>query len=361
MAISRITDKNFSIFSIICSSTTYCVVLDCYNKNQQMGGQINMSTDKINRVLLLFHKLIKGEHIHKADFAETHNVSERSVERDIEDIRIFLSEIHASSKLVFDKPENVYYLSSQNGSKLNSIENVVLLKIILGTRALIKEEIEMVVKSLRLNLSPQDRKEILRSIQNEIDNYISPLHGKPLLATLNKLNKVIINRQAIKITYAKDNGEEYERVLLPLAFVFSDFYFYLVAFIDGKDYKYLAFFRVDRIKDIVVLHKKVTDEVIQKYDTGKMRNYLRLMYGGKLSTIKIKCRNSAVTTFQNIVPDHWLIKNDDDYKIFGAKIFDRGFVRWVLSQGAAIEILEPENLRQIVVDEIQKMSELYNV
>ena len=58
-------------------------------------------------------------------------------------------------------------------------------------------------------------------------------------------------------------------------------------------------------------------------------------------------------------PDHWLIKDYGDFKIFGAKIFDKGFVHWALSQGAAIEILEPENLRQMMKDEIQKMSEIY--
>ena len=97
-----------------------------------------MSTNKINRMLLLFHKLIKGEHIHKADFARTHDVSERSVERDIEDIRIFLSEIHSNDKLIFDKLENVYYLlTTGNNDKLNNIESIVLLKIILGTRVLL--------------------------------------------------------------------------------------------------------------------------------------------------------------------------------------------------------------------------------
>lgn len=320
-----------------------------------------MSTDKINRVLLLFHKLIKGEHIHKVDFAETHNVSERSVERDIEDIRIFLSEIHATSKLVFDKPENVYYLSSYNNDKFNTIESIVLLKIILGTRALIKEEVEDVVKSLRLNLNPQDRKETLRSIQNEIDNYISPVHNKPLLVILNSLNKAIMDKMIIKIDYVKDNGTVFARTLLPVAFIFSDAYFYLIAFIDGKDYRYPAFFRVDRIKNFSVMNKKITDNLIKKYDTGKMRNYLKLMYAGELLTIKIKCHNSAVTTFQNTVPNHWLIQNEDNFKIFGATIFDKGFIRWALSQGTAIEILEPLQLRQTLINEIKKLNELYNI
>lgn len=320
-----------------------------------------MSTDKINRILLLFNKLIKGEQIHKADFAKTHSVSERSVERDIEDIRLFLSEIHANSKLVFDKLENVYYLSSHNSSNFNSIESIVLLKIILGTRALIKNEVEIVIKSLRLNLSPQNRKEILRSIQNEIDNYISPLHNKPLLNILSELNKAIMNKSMIKIIYVKDSGEEYERMLVPLAFIFSDYYFYLIAFIDGKDYKYPAFFRVDRIKKIYSMDKRAADRLIGKYDAGKMRNYLHFMYAGELLTVKVKCQNSVVTTFQNTIPEHWLIEEGEDFKIFGAKTFDKGFIRWLLSQGDSIEILEPVKLRQTLISKLQKMNKLYNL
>lgn len=92
-----------------------------------------------------------------------------------------------------------------------------------------------------------------------------------------------------------------------------------------------------------------------------MKNCLQFMYASELLIIKLKCQNSLVTTFQNMVPDHWLIKKDSDFKIFGAKIFDKGFVHWVLSQGTAIEILEPENLRQKIKDEIHKMSSIYDI
>ena len=141
---------------------------------------------------------------------------------------------------------------------------------------------------------------------------------------------------------------------MPVAFIFSDFYFYLIAFIEGKEYKYPAFFRVDRIKKFSVLNRKIVEDLSKKYDVGKMRYYLQLMYAGELLTIKVKCQNSLVTTFQNMVPDHWLIKDDSDFKIFGAKIFDKGFVHWALSQGTAIEILEPENLRQMMKDAYSK-------
>lgn len=321
-----------------------------------------MSTNKINRMLLLFHKLIKGEHIHKADFARTHDVSERSVERDIEDIRIFLSEIHSNDKLIFDKLENVYYLlTTGNNDKLNNIESIVLLKIILGTRALIKKEVEFVIKSLRLNLSPQDRKEIIHSIQDEINNYISPVHNKPLLDMLNNLNKAIMNKMIIKIDYVKDNGTEHERILMPVAFIFSDFYFYLIAFIEGKEYEYPAFFRVDRIKNVKNLNEKYDAKFYQQYNTGNMRNYLQFMYAGKLLTVKIKCKNCAVEAIRDRLPNNWLVKDKGKYKIYKVKVFEEEFIKWVLSQGSNIEILEPIEIRDKLIEKIKDLGILYMI
>lgn len=321
-----------------------------------------MSTNKINRVLLLFHKLIKGEQIHKVDFARTHDVSERSVERDIEDIRIFLSEIHSNDKLIFDKLENVYYLlTTGNNDKLNNIESIVLLKIILGTRALVKKEVEFVIKSLRLNLSPQDRKEIIHSIQDEINNYISPVHNKPLLDMLNNLNKAIINKMIIKIDYVKDNGSEHERVLMPVAFIFSDFYFYLIAFIEGKEYKYPAFFRVDRIKNVKNLNEKYDAKFYQQYNTGNMRNYLQFMYTGKLLTVKIRCKNCAVEAMRDRLPNNWLVKDEGEYKIYKVKVFGEGFIKWVLSQGSNIEILEPIEIRDKLIEKVKDLGILYMI
>ena len=39
---------------------------------------------------MLYHQLLNGEHIDKAAFSLEHNIMERSFDRDIEDIRLFL-------------------------------------------------------------------------------------------------------------------------------------------------------------------------------------------------------------------------------------------------------------------------------
>ncbi len=63
--------------------------------------------DKISRILMLFHKFTQGEKINKTDFSKLNGISERSFDRDIEDIRNFLAEIHAAGEICFNKADNV--------------------------------------------------------------------------------------------------------------------------------------------------------------------------------------------------------------------------------------------------------------
>ncbi len=56
--------------------------------------------DKIERVLGLYTKLMNGSLINKAEEANYYGVNERSIQRDIDDIRIFLNLILQIQDLV---------------------------------------------------------------------------------------------------------------------------------------------------------------------------------------------------------------------------------------------------------------------
>ena len=49
-------------------------------------------TDMTTRILKMYEALSKGKEIQKIPFCEEHNISERTFDRDIEKIRLFLSE-----------------------------------------------------------------------------------------------------------------------------------------------------------------------------------------------------------------------------------------------------------------------------
>ncbi|MBQ3217003.1 MAG: hypothetical protein IJB35_04205 [Oscillospiraceae bacterium] len=68
-----------------------------------------MKTDKVTRVLILYHQLMHGAAVNEAWFCMEHGIDRRSFDRDIEDIRLFLSVIFVSKELRYDKINNVYF------------------------------------------------------------------------------------------------------------------------------------------------------------------------------------------------------------------------------------------------------------
>ena len=68
--------------------------------------------DKITRVLLLFYRLSRGEKINKSNCCIEFKITGRTFDRDIEDIRLFLSELYTSSELVFDRTNNCYSITN---------------------------------------------------------------------------------------------------------------------------------------------------------------------------------------------------------------------------------------------------------
>ena len=308
---------------------------------------------------MLFHKFTQGEKINKTDFSKLNGISERSFDRDIEDIRNFLAEIHVAGEIRFNKADNVYYLSNLKNHKLSSIEVITIMKVLLGARVLRKDEMQGLAASIRMMTDPMARKEAVNSIYSELDNYVSPVHGKAILKMLEYLTFIIQKHFKIDVIYTKATGECIERRILPLIFIFSDFYFYLIAFIDGAEYKYPAFFRVDRIESFKLTDERYSERLYEKYNAAKMRNCLQFMYAGELLQIKVKCKNKAVEAFKDRLPNHWFIADEGEWKVYGAKVFGEGFIRWALLQGSSIEILEPIELRKEFIDAIDRIYTIY--
>ena len=92
-----------------------------------------------------------------------------------------------------------------------------------------------------------------------------------------------------------------------------------------------------------------------------MRNCLQFMYAGKLLTVKIRCKNSVVEAMRDRLPNNWLVKDEGEYKIYKAKVFGEGFIKWVLSQESNIEILEPIEIRNKLIEKIKNLGNLYMI
>ena len=85
--------------------------------------------DKITRILLLYSKLMKGEEVDKIMFCFENNCSSRTFERDIEDIRLYLTNHAKNSPTSIGGEMNWHKkLSLDNRKKIEYTNSVVIKK-----------------------------------------------------------------------------------------------------------------------------------------------------------------------------------------------------------------------------------------
>ena len=105
--------------------------------------------DKVNRVLSLYTKLINGAVIYKAEEANNYGVNERSIQRDIDDIRNYLdiqgTEDGFLNSVVYDRDKKGYRLEQIYKLKFTNPEILALCKILLDSRAFCKDDMEAVL------------------------------------------------------------------------------------------------------------------------------------------------------------------------------------------------------------------------
>lgn len=76
--------------------------------------------DKATRVLILYHQLLSGQMIDKVTYSLEHGINERTFDRDIETIRLFLKDIYSGDQVLFIQENNTYYLSGKRPKYIGS-------------------------------------------------------------------------------------------------------------------------------------------------------------------------------------------------------------------------------------------------
>lgn len=113
-----------------------------------------------------------------------------------------------------------------------------------------------------------------------------------------EIGEAIHNHQYIEIQYQGMQGSTVKtRKLKPLAIMFSEYYFYLVAFIDSEKIRehfsvlndaFSTIYRIDRIQGLKILDKKFYVPYKDRFEEGEFRKHIQFMYGGKLRRVRFK-------------------------------------------------------------------------
>ena len=138
---------------------------------------------KNNRVLDIYTRLTEGHIISKAQEAQRFGVDERSIQRDIDDIRAFLADRQSDQAddhrvIEYDHRQKGFVMTGAETSMMTNSEILAVSKVLLASRAFTKKEISGILKKLVDGCVPlRNMRLVSELLSNEKYHYVE-LHHK---------------------------------------------------------------------------------------------------------------------------------------------------------------------------------------
>lgn len=309
-----------------------------------------------DRLLAMYAQLAEGKPLYKAREAVKYNCSLRSIQRDIEDLRSFFADRSETTgvvqELIYDRKLNAYRLVPPLRNLLTNEETFAVLKVLLESRSLTKAELFPILEKLiSCCVPPDNRRQVTDLIANEKYHYVEPRHKKEILEKMWNLSAAIRAHKEIKITYMRQSGDDVSRVLKPVGIMFSEFYFYLVGFIDKENLlekikfevendPFPTIYRIDRIKEYAVTDRHFNVPYQNRFEEGEFRKRVQFMYGGKLQKIKFWYKGPSVEAVLDRLPTAKIEQQNENGYLISAEVFGKGIDMWLRSQGDMVEVVE---------------------
>lgn len=327
------------------------------------------------RILDMYVRLCEGKVIKKREEAERFHVDERSIQRDIDDIREFLSESAKdrfdTRKIIYSRAKEGFIMEGSESALMNNDEILAVSKILLESRVFTKQEIGIILDKLIAGCVPQvNMKLVTDLILNEKFHYVELHHKSNVKDKLWQIGEEIRACRLLEITYEKQVAvkETVKRVVRPVGIIFSEYYFYLNAFIVEKNeagkyeqkYDYPAIFRIDRISKFVTLEEKFRIEYANRFEEGEFRKRVQFMFPGKLTRIQFKYTGRSIEAILDRLPTAKILSEDEEGYLVEAEVYGKGILMWLLSQGDPIEVLRPQSVRAEMKSILLKMLENYS-
>ncbi len=315
----------------------------------------DLKGDRIARVLSIYTKLLDGKIVNKTIEARKYGVNERTIQRDIDDIRNFFDEdIERAGYLrsiVYDRTEKGYRIEQVNRMKLSNDEILAVCKILLDSRAFTKREMIDMLDRLVSCCSPkEDSKMVKELISNEEFHYIELHHKTEFLGKMWDIGIAIRNCCYIDMDYYRTKDRAVvNRKVKPVAIMLSEYYFYLTAFIDDKDEaredfdvlndSFPTIYRIDRIRKMKVLDEKFHIPYSSRFEEGEFRKRIQFMYGGKLKKVTFRYTGVDIDAILDRLPTATVLDENNGTYMVSAEVFVSGIDMWLRSQGDNVEIL----------------------
>ncbi|MFI3214865.1 MAG: WYL domain-containing protein, partial [Eubacteriales bacterium] len=197
---------------------------------------------------------------------------------------------------------------------------------------------------------PEENQTLVKElVSNEKFHYIEPVHKTVFIDKLWQIGEAIRNSQYIEMDYLRTKDKKIvKRKVKPVAIMFSEYYFYVTAFIDDEEVRkdfdvindsFPTIYRIDRIQGLKVLSERFHIPYSSRFEEGEFRKRIQFMYGGKLRRLKFKYFGDSVEAILDRLPTAQVVEEQEGGFIIQAEVFGNGVDMWIRSQGAMIEVM----------------------
>lgn len=320
-----------------------------------------MENTRRDRVLEIFFRGLRGEDLSVQKLADEYEVSTKSITRSLNDLKAFLAdhrELVGHTELQYSHRDKCYRLYMDEF--LSSKELFAIVEVLIGARAFSKDELLTLVDKLRRFTTLEDRPKLNELIRRELYHYSEVKHDcESVQAVLWKLVNCITEKREISIEYYRSDRKWVTHRIRPASVMFSDYYFYLIAFNTEGTLDKPLYFRVDRIKYITEHRKKFTNMEAPEFDEGLLRQRSLFMWPGKLRTIRFEFTGSAIQAILDKLPTARVIERNGRTYTVEADVYGDGIKMWLLSQGRRVKVIAPDDFVEEIKREIEQMHSRY--
>lgn len=305
---------------------------------------------KTFRLLSIADRLRAGQTLKKSELAQAFHVTDRSIQRDLDDLRCFFAEETPPREIVYDPASRGYYLTRRDDCALSNSEILAVCKILLESRSMVQDEMLPLLDKLVERCVPEENKKAVKElIANEKYHYIEPHHGQKLLGSLWAIGRAIQEHRVMEITYTRlKDPAGVKRLIEPVGLMFSEYYFYLTAFLRDVDRKaefenpddlFPTIYRIDRIQSFRVLDERFRVPYADRFEEGEFRKRVQFMYGGRLERIRFRYTGPSIEAVLDRLPTAEIVSQDQDGWTVKAEVFGKGIEMWLRSQGEYVRLL----------------------
>lgn len=321
-----------------------------------------MENTKHDRLLEIFFRSLRGEDLSVQGLAKEYSVSTKSISRDINDLKFFLADhrhLVGNTELNYSSQDKCYRLHMDEF--LTNKELFAMIEVLIGTRAFSKEELLTLTDKLRRFTTAEDRPKLNDLIRKELYHYSEVKHDcDSVTDTLWKLVNCISDKREVTIEYYRIDRAWRTHRIRPASLMFTDHYFYLIAFKTDDEPSKPFYFRVDRIKYITEHRKHFGANEVGNFDEGLLRERSLFMWPGKLRIIRFEYSGTSVQAVLDKLPTAKIIERSGGKYTLEAEVYGDGIKMWILSQGSRIKVTEPLEFVRELKEEILTMSNFYD-